>query len=106
VFARNTVDGGRQFPFAQLWFYDMVLKANAEGVIRFDFMRGYFEYKMLLGGFLLPIRNIDISKRFAPKLLLFRFLYGIWHNRYFKLCRKRIAPGIKEGHCPDLAETF
>ena len=84
----------------------MVQKANKEGVVRFDFMRGYFDYKMLLGGYLLPIQNINISKRISPKLILFRFLFIIWHNRYFKICRKGIAPGMKEGHSPDLAGTF
>lgn len=106
LFARNMVEGKYKYPFAQIWFYDMVQKANKEGVVRFDFMRGYFDYKMLLGGYLLPIQNINISKRISPKLILFRFLFIIWHNRYFKICRKGIAPGMKEGHSPDLAGTF
>ena len=63
--------------------YDMIKRANAEGVVRFDLMWGAPEYKKQLGGDILPVKNIYISNIFSHKLLLYRLRY-------------RLIPKIKE----------
>lgn len=81
--ARNTSGSTIIFPFIKTCMYDMIKRANAEGVVRFDLMWGAPEYKKQLGGDILPVKNIYISNIFSHKLLLYRLRY-------------RLIPKIKE----------
>jgi hypothetical protein len=102
IAARTNSDSGRTIDYKWIDFREQITKGLAEGVRWIDSMRGRYEYKMLLGGELFPIRAIFVSREaFLPraKVAVFRrsaWALDVW---YSKIWRRRIAPrlGLKSG---------
>lgn len=96
LYARNTGPTGSAVPYAKVDFYDMHKRAVAEGIVRYDAMRGDYDYKKQLGGVVLPISGIYIAPRPGIRAGAFRLMIFCYSFLYMKIWRTRIAPVV---HC-------
>jgi CelD/BcsL family acetyltransferase involved in cellulose biosynthesis len=103
---RTGIDLGRKIDY-RIIFREIVKWGVSEGARWIDSMRGRYDYKVLLGGELYPIRAIFVSREaFLPraKVAVFRFSAWALDVWYSKIWRRRIAPllGLKPGEFLDL----
>ncbi len=100
--ARSTEDLDSRLDFHRISFGEKVKKALNDGVTMIDGGRGKYEYKIVMGGEITPVRDIYIYPHspisFIKVSLLRRFIWIITIC-YVKIWRRRIAPrlGIKTG---------
>jgi CelD/BcsL family acetyltransferase involved in cellulose biosynthesis len=94
LYARNTGPSAGAVPYAKVDFYDMHRRAVAEGITRYDAMRGDYDYKKQLGGVVLPISGIYITPRPGIKTAVFRLMFFCYSVVYIKIWRSRIAPAL------------
>jgi hypothetical protein len=88
--------------FKSLNYYTLLLcedakHAMAQDIKYFDAMRGRYDYKLYLGGYLLPVRNIFVHSRQPIKLiriLSFRLLFSLIDILYIKIWRRRVLPRL------------
>jgi CelD/BcsL family acetyltransferase involved in cellulose biosynthesis len=103
LFGRREFEKEDKIDFVRVDFGEMVKRAINEDVRWFDTMRGRYEYKLHLGGVLLPIKNLYIrSNRLISKITVSgsRMVARGIDVGYSKIWRSRIAPrmGIKAGY--------
>jgi len=78
-------------------FAERIKKAISENVRDVDAMRAKYDYKMRLGGKLLPMRDIYVfQKRILSRVrvYMFRLLSKLLHFCYYKIWFMRIAPSL------------
>jgi CelD/BcsL family acetyltransferase involved in cellulose biosynthesis len=95
--ARTETDLLRHVSVGKIVFSELVKSAIAEGVVRVDSMRGRYEYKLRLGGELLPLRHLYILPRdllSGLRTRAFRHLAAWWNLAYFRLWYCRLAPRL------------
>jgi CelD/BcsL family acetyltransferase involved in cellulose biosynthesis len=97
----ESTDSGR-VDFKWIAFAERMEKALSDNVKCFDAMRGTYEYKALMGGTALPIRNVFVcSNRPSQRarIWVFRILVQLFDIAYSKVWRARVAGklGIRPG---------
>lgn len=100
--ARADLGNDSRIDFHRVAFGEKVEKAIKENVKYIDSMQAKYEYKIVMGGKLFPIRNIFICPATLHnriRIRLFRSIAWILDICYSKLWRARIAPrlGIRLG---------
>jgi len=100
--ARTGLENEQHLHFYRLSFREKIESALSENVRCIDAGRGEYEYKIDMGGKLLPVQSIIIYSRSPIAFFvvnLFRRLVWLTDILYSKLWRRRIAPwlGIKTG---------
>jgi hypothetical protein len=78
-------------------FCEVVKKALAEGVNLINSMRGRYEYKMRMGGEIIPAYAVLIFGKglfTRAKVLAFKCLCRLLHICYYKIWFSRIAPKL------------
>ena len=98
----GNAEKGEKYDFGRIDFAETIKQAIKEQVKLCDAMRGKYDYKLQLGGELLPIRNIYIysNKMIAKcRIIAARVLATVIDICYNKIWRVRIAPhiGVKLG---------
>ncbi|MBF8260065.1 MAG: glycosyl transferase [Actinobacteria bacterium] len=98
---RNGIDPGGKIDY-RIFFREKIKLSVSEGARWIDSMRGNYDYKLLLGGELFPVRAIFISREdflHRAKVEVFRSSAWVLDAWYSKIWRRRIAPrvGLKPG---------
>ncbi len=78
-------------------FHKKIENALKDSVSSIDGMRGRYDYKLLMGGKYVPIRNLFIYSKTLPtatRITLFRLLAWLLDVCYSKLWHARIAPRL------------
>ncbi len=95
--ARGEVCNLRNLDFNRITFMEQVRHASSEGVKSIDSMRGYYDHKIMLGGEVLPVKNLYVQpKQFSNRIrceLLRGMAFGL-DLLYLKIWRRRVAPRI------------
>jgi hypothetical protein len=95
--ARSDLGKDSHIDFHRIAFGEKVEKAIKDGVNSIDAMRGYYEYKIVMGGELLPTSNILVFSKNLRSLIrisIFRSLVWLLNVVHFKIWRRRIAPRL------------
>jgi hypothetical protein len=95
--ARNEQEKHKNLNYYTLLICEDAKHAMTENVKYFDSMRGQYEYKLQSGGYLLPIRNLNISSRQPIRIILifsFRLLFSLVNILYIKIWRRRVLPKL------------
>lgn len=93
--AREESKDMERVDFKWIAFRTRATCAVEDGVTLIDGMRGKYDYKLAMGGKLLPINNIfvyPINPATRLRVLLFRRAAQWLHIGYYKIWRTRIAP--------------
>lgn len=101
--ARSTKINPTRVSLGKVIFSEQAKRAIKENVLYIDSMRGKYEYKLRLGGKLLPLRSIYIfqKKSFAlSRVFLFRILSRFLDLCYYKIWYCRVAPRLPIKHRP------
>jgi CelD/BcsL family acetyltransferase involved in cellulose biosynthesis len=95
LFGRKFADNDGKIDFVRIDFAEMVKRAAGEEVKWFDTMRGRYDYKLHLGGKLLPTRDLFIVSHRAgsrARMLSVRLLARSLRIGYAKVWRSWLAP--------------
>ncbi len=98
MYARKLLEGKKIIDFVRIDFAELIKRAIKENVEYVDVMQGKYDYKLRLGGQLLPITHILIqSNGFLGKIRIFvaRALGLLMNVVYIKIWRNRMSKKIK-----------
>jgi CelD/BcsL family acetyltransferase involved in cellulose biosynthesis len=101
--ARSDIEQLKSISVGKIVFGELVKSALDEKVRYIDSMRGKYEYKLRLGGELLPIHSIYISRSNLSTILRLHICRGIsWvlNTCYHKIWFRRVVPKLpfRRGH--------
>ncbi len=99
--ARTDFDNPR-IDYKWIAFRSKIENALKDGVTTIDGMRGMYDYKVLMGGQVVPINDLFVyDRRFSVvfRVSLFRLVAKVVNICYYRVWRTRVAPrlGIKLG---------
>lgn len=98
--ARSDFENNKRIDYKWIAYRAKIESALNDGIKTIDGMRGMYDYKLLMGGKVLPSHNLFIYSTQFPvmqRVVIFRLLAKFLDILYHKLWRRRMAPrfGIK-----------
>lgn len=96
--ARTDLNDYPHIDFHRIAFGEKINHAIIDKVKWIDAMRGYYEYKLVMGGRLEPIHSIFILSNKVTsnvKYMFFRKLAWMLNISYLKIWRRRVAPKLR-----------
>jgi hypothetical protein len=96
--ARSDFEDNARIDYKWIAYRAKIGCALNDGVKTIDGMRGMYDYKLLMGGKVLPIHNLLIYSTQFPvmqRIFVFRLLSKVLDILYHKIWRRRLAPRSK-----------
>ena len=95
--ARVDFESNSRIDYKWIAFHAKVENALKDNVKTIDAMRGMYDYKLLMGGKIMPINNIFVYPADYPsksRVFIFRLLAKYISIFYYKIWRLRLAPRL------------